>query len=64
MIAGILQVLRNVIGQTDFSNYRNHMAGFCADGASVNFGKINGIQVKLKDELPWLVGIWCLHNRY
>ena len=46
------------------ANYQNHLVGFCADGASVNFGKTGGVQQKLRENIPWLIPIWCLPHRY
>lgn len=39
------------------------MIGFCADGASVNFGCREGVVAKLAAEMPWVLGIYCIAHR-
>ena len=39
------------------------LIGLGADGASVNAGYKTGVQAQLRDELPWLVYVWCVAHR-
>ena len=52
----------NKTGLSEWS-YDDHLIGFGADGASVNFGKNNGVYKKLTDEMPWLVRVHCVAHR-
>jgi hypothetical protein len=58
-----MKAINKALEDAGFPNYQNHLIGFCADGASVNFGKSDGVQKKLKDLVPWLIPIWCMPHR-
>ncbi|XP_069110113.1 zinc finger protein 862-like [Argopecten irradians] len=62
---GTLQAINKAMNEAGFPEaiYQNHLVGFCADGASVNFGKVGGVQQKLRENIPWLIPIWCLPHR-
>lgn len=60
---GTVQAVRKALDQAEFPYLENHLVGFCADGASVNFGKHGGVNKLLSDSAPWLIGIWCLPHR-
>lgn len=34
-----------------------------ADGAAVNFGKINGVLTKLQERVPWMLKVHCVAHR-
>ena len=44
-------------------NYRNKLIGQSYDGASVMSGHLNGLQTKVKDEVPQAIFIHCLAHR-
>ena len=44
-------------------NVEDHLIGFGADGASVNFGVNNGVFTKLAEDMPWMMGIHCVAHR-
>lgn len=54
-----------MLSKTDLSDwtYGDHLIGFGADGASVNFGKHNSVYQKLHEEMPWLMGVHCIAHR-
>lgn len=60
---GTVQAINKALTSAEFPVVENHLIGFCADGASVNFGKTGGVQKKLTDMVNWLIPIWCLPHR-
>ena len=60
---GILHCIRSLLISKGIPNWTDHLVGFGADGASVNFGCRQGIYTKLKNDMPWLMGIHCLAHR-
>ena len=44
---------------------KKKLVGFCADGASVNMGRVGGVAVRLAREVPapWLVVVHCVSYR-
>lgn len=60
MITICLPVNVFVLGLT---NYKQKLVGLGADGASVNRGGQGGVQAKLRDEMPWIVFVWCMNHR-
>ncbi|XP_046901190.1 zinc finger protein 862-like [Hypomesus transpacificus] len=60
---GILHCIRSLLISKGIPNWTDHLVGFGADGASVNFGCRQGIYTKLKMDMPWLIGIHCLAHR-
>lgn len=59
-----MKAIKQSLEEAGFPNFQNHLISFCADGASVNFGKSGGVQKKLTDLVPWLIPIWCMPQRY
>ena len=39
------------------------LVGLNLDGASINMGKINGLNVLVQDEAPWVVVVHCFNHR-
>ena len=51
-------------GNLKILNFKYKLIGATADGASVNFGRIDGLLKKLeRDDRPWLVKIHCANHR-
>ncbi|XP_071947384.1 zinc finger protein 862-like [Antedon mediterranea] len=44
---------------------KKQLVGYCADGASVNMGRVNGVAARLKRDVPvpWMVVIHCASHR-
>ena len=47
----------------DKDTYSKKVISCTADGASVNFGKYNGVLTQLKENRPWLLTIHCVNHR-
>ena len=62
-LIGTLDAIKSAFNDADFPDFLDHLVGFCAYGASVNFGKKGGVQKLLSDMVPWLIPIWCLPHR-
>ena len=62
---GVLDAIKKAFSDEsiDYPDFLQRLVGFCSDGASVNFGKDNGVKTKLTRCCPWLVSIWCLPHR-
>lgn len=56
----LFELIDSILGPL---NYRNKLIGQCYDGASVMSGHINGLQKKVKDEVPQAIFIHCLAHR-
>ena len=46
-----------------FLEFKNHIVALGADGAIVNSGKISGVWAIMKEEMPWIVFVWCMTHR-
>ncbi|KAK9515783.1 hypothetical protein VZT92_026399 [Zoarces viviparus] len=62
-VDGILHCIRSLLISKGIPNWTDRLVGFGADGASVTFGCRQGIYTKLKNDMPWLMGIHCLAHR-
>jgi len=51
------------VGSLKVDDYRTKLVGCTADGASVNFGKNNGLLKRLDDDRGWLIKIHCANHR-
>lgn len=43
--------------------FENLLVGVCADGASVNMGRISGACTQMKLQRPWLLVVHCVNHR-
>ena len=43
--------------------YENRLVSVCADGASINFRKYNGVTTQMKHARFWLLLIHCVNHR-
>ena len=48
---------------TGITDFKQKLVGLGADGTNVNSGDKNGVQAVLKQEMAWLVFIWCMGHR-
>ena len=46
-----------------FLEFKNHIVALGADGAIVNSGKISGVWAIMKEEMSWIVFVWCMTHR-
>jgi len=60
---GLQATITATFSELGITNFSRKLVGFCADGASVNFGVKGGLVPKLKEDSPWLVSIHCLSHR-
>lgn len=51
--------------------FKIQMVGLGADGASVNREDKSSVKIKLQEDMPWLLFVWCMahkldavHSRY
>ena len=58
--AGLMQLLLDVFEWAGI-DAKKKVVGFCADGASVNMGRVGVVAVRLAREVPapWLVVVHC-----
>ncbi|XP_046335796.1 zinc finger protein 862-like [Haliotis rufescens] len=60
---GILEAVSDQFMRVKQENFKENLVSFCADGASVNHGETGGVKAKLRQQCPWMIGIWCLPHR-
>ena len=51
---GLKSILEITFNRFGIIRYYNKLVGLNLDGASINMGKHNGLNVLLRDEAPWL----------
>ena len=51
---GLKSILEITFNRFGITRYYNKLVGINLDGASINMGKHNGLNVLLRDEAPWL----------
>ena len=59
---GIKSTLLETFAKYDI-DLTHKIVGFMADGASVNFGRKNGLVALLKNPCPWLIAVHCFNHR-
>lgn len=60
---GVLDCINTMSMTRGNVEWKKNLIGFGADGASINFGRKEGIYTKLNDEMPWLLGVHCVAHR-
>lgn len=62
---GLTELLLGVLEDVGITASKQ-LVGFCADGASVNMGRIGGVAALLTNNIPapWLVVIHCVSHRF
>lgn len=60
---GIIVIINNVFNVLDIRNWKIKLIGFGVDGVFINLGKNVGVVVKLKEDMFWLIDIYCLLYR-
>lgn len=60
---GILSCNQSQWTSKGLPDWKGHLVGFGAGGASVNFGCRQGIYRKRQNEMLWLMGIHCVAHR-
>ena len=43
---------------------KNHCVSAGADSASMNFGKVTGVMMRLASQLPWLIPVHCCAHKF
>lgn len=61
--AGVKESIDRAFKDANMTNYPQALVGLNTDGASVNLGKVGGLQSILKRESPWLISVWCVAHR-
>lgn len=56
-VKGAVEAAFNCVGN---ANWKQKKASAGTDGASVNIGRVGGLIALLKQDIPWLKGIWCV----
>ena len=60
---GVIASFEQVLFKVGVNDWRNGLVSIGSDGASVYTGVRNGVVAKLKQSVPWLLGIHCIaHN--
>ena len=62
-ILGLKEAISTTFEEAGVEDWKEKMAAFGADGASVNLGKKAGIAALLKKDIPYLVDFHCLPHR-
>lgn len=64
-VVSSIKSMFNKLSGTDDKDYKieDHLIGFGADGASVNFGRHSGVYTQMKEDMPWLVGVHCIAHK-
>ena len=53
----------SVLKNAGLEKWRKMVVFLCADGASVNMGKKNGVAAKLKTSLDYIIAVHCIAHR-
>lgn len=60
---GVIESFERAMGKVGVNNWKNALVSLGSDGASVYTGVRNGVVAKLRQSIPWLLGIHCIaHN--
>ena len=46
-----------------FDDYTERLVGLGADGPNVHNGNTESVKTIMREEMPWLVFIWCMAHR-
>ena len=60
---GIITALRKALDDLGVPNWQQKLLCLGTDGARVNTGIRNGVVALMKQELPWLKGLWCVAHK-
>ena len=61
---GVLVSIVNGFKHVGINNWREGLVACGSDGASVMTGVRNGVIAKLRQEVPWLIGIHCIAHKF
>ena len=60
---GVIESFERAMGKVGVNTWKNALVSLGSDGASVYTGVRNGVVAKLRQSIPWLLGIHCIaHN--
>ena len=59
---GLHESFTKALSRVGIENWKQKLVGFGCDGASVNMGA-NGLRGLLEQDVPWVIGFWCLIHR-
>ena len=60
---GFKSTLEVAFNRFGITHYYDKLVGLNLDGASVNMGKHNGLNVLVRDEAPWVKVVHCFNHR-
>ena len=60
---GLLACVESALNRSGIDNWEDHLVGYGADGAAVNFGAKRGVFQRLWENMPWLIVTHCVAHR-